>query len=1482
MGPVQGNGRDKRGRVSKCFAVAAVTLLLLVSFHVLNIASVSADGAASSATPFSGLLPAGTVEGISSPAAVQTSSPGGAAASTTMTCNATEFDYWTPYGTFIFERDSPESVSLISLNGTRLVQSAQFSLFTAAVLTAANATVVRANDTVFEAAYDVQAASVLGRMDVLYDFASGHLPKITATVSGVDPKVKRWNVVWTIVPDQAPRGAGGNGTTSIQASLSKLVLRDLKAELPLGQEQLKVDWTDAKAGSLDLVTMAAPDGGTVYALQVSFPRGQAVIDPTIVGSSSDPNPTTASYQRKTFMYNGYYWLFYNTGSAICYRTSTDGVVWSAEMVLPGGSTPASGSGFDVTCRNGVAAVGWINTLNQVMFNQGNLSENKIVWSGVATVATVTAGYIQPVSVAIGYDNSFWVAYFDYSAIHAVRSLTGRPGTFTSSSLTASAYGQYYNSNRLACVLLPISGSTVALLEACAWSNNLDYFLRVRYCSSGWGAALDYNIGMDGYTGPYYKSETFSAVATADGTIHVAYRCNSGNGGIKYTSITSGGVVTTSPEMQAGLGYGGILYPSLCLDASGVLHLYYLAADASGSHVYHRQKPLAGGSWSAADTIYTTSYAVKGLTAWAAPAERAAVTWSESSGARILFASMALPFGSVGGSVRAWARDGLSPYGTFFAQNGDAVSPGTGSMLLTCTDISIPGRGGVDLGVSRIYQQPRYFSKVSGLPLGNGSYPFSNLGRYWGLDLPWMDDYHLYLGGGARYLIQWGNAGNAKEFVCHGAAEFVLRDVTKGSVSYYEVITASGLRYEFSHSSPYRLAKISNLIGYDPAAATYTAPSNSLTLNYDGSNRLSSITDSCLSRSVSFTYDGSGYLSRITAPDSGHVDLTYTSIGGIRYLATATDQVGRVTSYAYDSSAGYLMSSVTYPSNAKVQWTYAPDNTPATEHRSWMVTSEATRNATTNVLIRYTSFSYRVINGNVATATLTSYDTNVLQGSTLYIFHSLLGSQEQIDMNSTGAQMRRVVTWFDPSGHPSRMDTYLGDSPAVNSTTLTTYDKWGNVVFTQDALGSKTYTAYVGAGASAFPGGQTLNRTGTGLILYDPFDDLDLNGWTRVVGDATTSFDVGADPHSPAVRITRTGSGGRADLNRTFAAQTSDFVVQSLLMTDMVGESRLQLLAGGSEQATVRMMAGSLSYLSAGNAWTTVAPCSANLWYDVALYVHPSSGTFDIYIDGTRVANAIPLRSSSSVDRISFQNMPGLGSMWFTNVRVYAGLTVTVNGLSTGFSLALVDQNNSTICSTAPGTSTITAPLQANLPPVRLVVRMPDGRAVTSPGLDVWGGDVYTLTTGLTATASFYSNSVKGDLHCLVAGSLTLQDYQGTVAKESYCRYDYEGNAIETRSRLGSGWIYTRSSYDQYGNVLSSIDDSGLVTVNDYSSSNGFTYPVSTRSGGRVDGFDQDTGWTPSKSSSNGNLNWFTAAYANAQAYSGTSSLQLSLQRTSRI
>ena len=253
-----------------------------------------------------------------------------------------------------------------------------------------------------------------------------------------------------------------------------------------------------------------------------------------------------------------------------------------------------------------------------------------------------------------------------------------------------------------------------------------------------------------------------------------------------------------------------------------------------------------------------------------------------------------------------------------------------------------------------------------------------------------------------------------------------------------------------------------LTNHDDTVETYTVASgtgqlNSIksrngytqTLAYNGSNQLSTVTDS-YNRKLTFTYT-SGYLTSVTTPDSLVLSYSYSSTGinpGVNdRIASASYNTSPVTSVTYNytnSSFPFNITSVTDENgNTYRTWTYDTYGRALTDQTG------------TGTNANVTTVAYNDAAG-------TSTVTNALSQPTTYTFTSFQGANRPM-----------VVSRTATTTVPAASESFAYDSNGYLATAI----DWGSVktVYTNDAHGDPT-TIVEASGTS-------VTRTTT--IAYDP-------------------------------------------------------------------------------------------------------------------------------------------------------------------------------------------------------------------------------------------------------------------------------------------------------------------------------------------------------------------------------------------------------------
>jgi len=130
---------------------------------------------------------------------------------------------------------------------------------------------------------------------------------------------------------------------------------------------------------------------------------------------------------------------------------------------------------------------------------------------------------------------------------------------------------------------------------------------------------------------------------------------------------------------------------------------------------------------------------------------------------------------------------LRPYGQYFKNLDEYVSPITGQLIIKQKDLILPGRG-LDLVIERIYVSPYVFT--GGKPYEEDPYIMTDLGEVWKLNFPWIGKNYVYLEDGKQYKIQWNSSNN---FYNHKGDHFRLRKMDDNT---YRLWRTTGTKYYF--------------------------------------------------------------------------------------------------------------------------------------------------------------------------------------------------------------------------------------------------------------------------------------------------------------------------------------------------------------------------------------------------------------------------------------------------------------------------------------------------------------------------------------------------------------------------------------------------------------------------------------------------------------------------------------------------------------
>ena len=291
------------------------------------------------------------------------------------------------------------------------------------------------------------------------------------------------------------------------------------------------------------------------------------------------------------------------------------------------------------------------------------------------------------------------------------------------------------------------------------------------------------------------------------------------------------------------------------------------------------------------------------------------------------------------SLDSYYNMGIAPYQSYFQNNTENVSPASGSLAISATDLKLPGRGGFDLVIKRIYDSASANQERLMASNKDQSYstkaPVDTFGCGWSLGIPWIETCdkgkYIKLSEGQTIKIEFDSSSS---FEYHAGVHFILKK--NSSTDGYSLTFNNGNKCEFDSSG---------------RVLTQTDPSgiNVITFTYSTSNsrQISKITDS-IGRVVNFHYTtagGKGVIDSITTGVAAENvrEVTYAYNNGDDALTDVYDSMERHMVYGYEAhtlqsglhtehSRGSdnnkifsytvdLLNSITYPTGEKSLYTY---------------------------------------------------------------------------------------------------------------------------------------------------------------------------------------------------------------------------------------------------------------------------------------------------------------------------------------------------------------------------------------------------------------------------------------------------------------------------------------------------------------------------------------------------------------------------------
>ncbi len=205
-------------------------------------------------------------------------------------------------------------------------------------------------------------------------------------------------------------------------------------------------------------------------------------------------------------------------------------------------------------------------------------------------------------------------------------------------------------------------------------------------------------------------------------------------------------------------------------------------------------------------------------------------------------------------------------------------------------------------------------------------------------------------------------------------------------------------------------------------------------------------------------------------------------------------------------------------------------------------------------------------------------------------------------------------------------------------------------------------------------------------------------------------------------------------------------------------------------------------------------------------------------------------SGLTIDGLSYTLYNG-GAYWdYSALGGPSTGTMTLNNLVAGQKVELYNATSALVVSgTVPsGSSSLTLDMYShgiNVFPFKgyLKVYSTTGSVQYSSPLmsDVWGGDVYSYNQPFFSD-TFNSGSIGSTIHSSIIGQARFQT-QSSVPEETYNNFDLTGNVKQVTQIHNGSPLTTNYTYDQYGNVKSSVSPTNQIVNYTYSATYGQAY-----------------------------------------------------------
>lgn len=1221
---------------------------------------------------------------------------------------------------------------------------------------------VLATDTLYEATVSMRGQIGLAAIaDLKVDFLNKSGPKFSLELfpaCGVDATTL-W-IQWDIVSLQASCDflSGENVMPDGSMSLSYLGSDQAWAALCDDTEggariqKAIVSWQGSRPesvvkGRINASGILQGDG-----LSVIYPYGSLYVDPSLVGSSLT-YWTSHSGKHNVFFADDRYFVFYlydsGSGCHIHYSCSKDLGKWDGPHSTPIKPVISYDGVFDIAVLGKTVLISsffqspteslrlriWTGTVNQSLIQDWKYAD---LTANLNTLADIHLG-----SCAIN-EEGFWASFAinepdrGYDCWRVVRN----NGNF--SHVTYDSFDFIPDQREIAtdCILVPrASGRLTAILVGKYEFNQTTYpkILWAEYNPWQRDDYLSSNFWEDcwprtssTFNGVLSDSSQISAVATTNDVVHIVYRSSKG---IEYARIF--GDLDSGRTMQSvqTVGTTASCWPAISRDPLDCIHLFFRTG---GNSVQYAHAEFMGEScqfvWSSfsnpieafVESQGTLSWLVSSSTAFA----NAVATWFVTTGSGIGSVKIgALPIQGVlqryGGNSDPWNRIGMTANQPFNSELDAAVSPGSGLLYVQQTDMSMPGRLGMDLQIARIYKtDPAYLAGQSYCPAECRAYAIA---AGWSFDFPYLRDPFVHLSGGQEYLICWD--GNV--FENHAGEHFKLVRTPNGTSYSYTLYSRDGTRYDFSTDGTLR-------------AITDRTGLASITFQYatiGGVKRISRIVDS-LGLYSDFSYASNFTLSSVLYRGR---QISYSVRSTDNLLLAVTDELGRKINFSYAVGLPRLLTRTTYLTQGYFTVAYG-NFTAGTDVKKYVVTSlRLYSTSRTGYLYRERAsyFNYETYAGRIIFTNTTLYGSSdsSYKGKVTLTYGSATRGMLQRIYDSSGVAMRTIRTWYGLEGDVQSQDLYQGTNSTPTSTVGVT-DDWGNLIYSRDPIGHENFFSYLNTSTqNSFRSASLLQQRQSGKICQTNFDTRTLEGWS-ILSPSQYQFDNDIAPwQAPTLRLNGTMASASLDFGDMI---TSSWFLIDIGVTSGQTSPVLWLYsdADASNGVLVKFATDGRIYVSTyangptNPTYVQVMTYEVNRLYEIGIRIvnsDPSRRLFDFYLDGRQYGTSLTYGGSAplSACKVTAFNYVST-TAWVDDVRVFKSGWVIIDGIS-GYKAVLTAVDGELLaCKKADPSSGRATLLIGNwyskIPSLTLSVDDFSGRVVSEYlQREIWGGDVYAFS-----------------------------------------------------------------------------------------------------------------------------------------------------------